>query len=99
MSSGGGSTRRSGTESHLQTGVKVSSSGRNIQRGISQPRLVITCDIDFPGIRPMNRPGWMRSRCERLASQREASHLGLCSVLGFKAQIVRGILTLSLPPE
>ena len=44
---------------------------------------------------PLNRPGWMRSRCERMASQREASHLGWCSVLGFKARILRGILTLA----
>ena len=26
---------------------------------------------------PLNRPGWMRSRCERMASQREAIHLEL----------------------
>ena len=28
----------------------------------------------------------MRSRCERMASQREAIYLGLCSVLGYKAE-------------
>ena len=37
---------------------------------------------------------WMRSRCERTASQREAIYLVVCLVLGSKARILRGILTL-----
>ena len=81
-------TRRSGTESPSQIGARVSSSGRVVQRGFGQPGHGIT-GIDFPGIRPLNRPGWMRSRCERMASQREAIHLEWCSVLGFKARILR----------
>jgi hypothetical protein len=46
------------------------------------------------GILPTNRPGWMRSLCERVASQRESIYLLVCSVLGFKARILQGILTL-----
>ena len=42
----------------------------------------------------MNRSRWMRSRCERMASQREGIYLLVCSVLGLKARILRGILTL-----
>ena len=30
----------------------------------------------------MNGRRWLRSRCERMTSQREAIHLGLCSIPG-----------------
>ena len=41
----------------------------------------------------MNPPGWMRSRCERMASQREPIYLGMCSVLGFKTRSLREIFS------
>ena len=46
----------------------------------------------------MNRPGWMRSRYERMASQREAIHLGWCSILGFKALIALFVFLELLAP-
>ena len=46
---------------------------------------------------PMNCPWWMRSRCELMASPREAIHLGMGPVLGFKVRMKSKVLIADYP--